>query len=120
MNIRKWLRENSYGDIADLIDKTIADIEAAGLKTRRNWWDTLAGTEDGKPWTVNGVAFPMLRAPRLRKGWPALNGLCRNENEVFPPFVQNGRWPKKKRLPARAKSKAVASKPSRRVQARAS
>lgn len=119
MNIRKWLRENSYGDVADLIDKTIADIDAAGLKTRRNWWDTLAGTKSGDPWTVHGVAFPVLRAARLRKGWRALDGLCRNNNEVFPPKVESGRWPKTKRLPARTKTKAVA-KPSRRVEARAS
>lgn len=41
-----------------------------GVKTRRNWWDVLAGDREGNPRKVEGVTFPVLAAARRRKGWP--------------------------------------------------
>lgn len=52
MNARKWLRENGYEDIADLIDLVIAEFKASGSKERRNWWAVLAGGVNGKPLVV--------------------------------------------------------------------
>ena len=42
---RDWLREHGYEDVAELIDRVMAEIEASGSKQRRNWWDVLAGVK---------------------------------------------------------------------------
>ena len=122
MSIRKWLRENSYSDVADLIDQVSAQIVATGSRQRRNWWDTLAGQAGGTPIIVNGQPFPVLRAAQLRQGKPVTyDALSRNENEQVPEIKQTGRWPKsQKRLPAQTRANAVAKKPTRQVQGRAS
>jgi len=90
---RHWLLANHYEDVADLIDKVVAKYEKEGVRTRRNWWDTLAGDKKGDPAVVKGVKFPVLRAARLRKGWDVTPGaLCRNRNETFPPVRETARW----------------------------
>jgi hypothetical protein len=38
MEARKWLRANSYDDVADLIDNIRQEWLASGNSTRRNWW----------------------------------------------------------------------------------
>ena len=35
---RKWLRDNNYNDIADMIDELIDEWNKTGKGTRRNWW----------------------------------------------------------------------------------
>ena len=67
---RQWLRENGYEDIAGLIDAFIAEWKAAGKRTRRNWWEMLAGGSQGKPRTINGKNLPVLKAAQLRQGLP--------------------------------------------------
>src|ERR1051325_4512460 len=67
---RTWLRANGYPEIADQIDRLMEDWKQRGLKTRKNWWDVLAGHPDGASCIVHGVAFPVLAAARERKGWP--------------------------------------------------
>ena len=49
ITIRKWLIINSYGDIEILIDKVMDIWKIKGAKTRRNWWEVLAGGKNGKP-----------------------------------------------------------------------
>ena len=46
-DIRSWLYENAYEDVADLIGDAIAQWKREGVKTRRNWWDILCGDRDG-------------------------------------------------------------------------
>lgn len=104
MTARNWLAANSYGDVAALIDEANARIEAKGKKSRRNWWDTLAGGANGAPLTREGITFPVLRVAQLRQGKPQTeNAICRNEAEVPPPVVSTERWPRR-RLPSRASS----------------
>ena len=87
---RIWLRANGHADIADKIDAIMEKWRERGVKTRRNWWDALAGDPDGNPRKVGGVAFPVLAAARRRKSWhpcaseigsgesaPPLLGACR-------------------------------------------
>ncbi|NUN15650.1 MAG: hypothetical protein HUU55_18655 [Myxococcales bacterium] len=96
MDARRWLRENDYSDIADMIDEIMDEWQSAGKKTRRNWWDILAGGMSGKPSTREGREFPVLRAAQQRQGKPITeNALCRNPDEKVPPLVKSGRWPKK-------------------------
>ena len=65
---RVWLRENGYGDVADEIDAIMDEWKSAGNRTRRNWWDILAGGVGGKPRTVAGRTFPVLRVAQVRQG----------------------------------------------------
>lgn len=91
--IREWLRENDYKDIAELIEKVMSGWKSKGSKTRRNWWDVLAGHKKGTPRIIEGVTFPILKAAQIRKGWKVTdNAICRNEEEIIPDVVVNGRW----------------------------
>ena len=118
MTCRDWLQKNSYEDVAALIDRAIATIEAKGMKSRRNWWDTLAGGADGKPSVREGIEFPVLRAAQIRQGKPVTeNAMCRNENEQPPDVIANNRW-HRKRLPSKARK--IAKKATRARDARAS
>ena len=57
---RLWLRENGYGDIADLIESFIAEWKATGKHTRRNWWEILAGDSRRKPLHNQWQALPRI------------------------------------------------------------
>jgi len=92
--MRGWLLENNYEDVAALIDEVIQQWKSNGTRTRRNWWDVLAGDKKGNPAVIAGRTFPVLRAARLRKNLEVTsNCLCRNENEVIPPVRKTKRWP---------------------------
>jgi hypothetical protein len=96
MNTRQWLRQNKYDDIADMIDEVISEWQAAGKRTRRNWWDVLAGDKNGQSCERGGRKFPVLRAAQLRQGKPVTeNAICRNPLEEVPPVVISGRWSQK-------------------------
>jgi hypothetical protein len=100
---RQWLRENGYEEIADLIDNFILEWKAAGKRTRRNWWEMLAGGSQGNPRTINGKEFPVLRAAQIRQGLPVTpNAIWRSEENAPPPAPRvTGRWPKRRRKSAR-------------------
>jgi len=88
--------ENHYEDVADLIDKVMAGWKRKATKTRRNWWEILAGNADGSPKMVEGVKFPVLRAARIRQNREVTDDcLCRNKREKIPPVVEQARWASK-------------------------
>src|SRR5438132_9883994 len=88
-----WLLQNNYEEVAAKIERVESKWHAQGKKTRRNWWDVLAGRKDGSPQRIEGIRFPVLRAARLRKGWPVTDGcVCRNSQEVFPTVIPQPRW----------------------------
>ena len=92
--VRYWLRENGYGDIADTIDEIIGKWKRDGKHTRRNWWDILAGTHTGQPRTVGGMVFPVLRSAQKRQGLPVTpNAISRKKRESIPEVWTTGRWP---------------------------
>lgn len=98
MDARKWLRANGYEEIADLIDEIMAEWRLAGKKTRRNWWDVLAGGKDGKPSIRAGKIIPVLRAAQIRQGRKVTpNSYCLNEDEEIPQVRLNNRWQNIKR-----------------------
>lgn len=93
MEARRWLRSNGYTDIAELIDAIMDRWKIAGAKTRRNWWDILAGDKNGHPRVAGGVQFPVLRAAQIRQGRRCRDGMCRNPEEVAPEKKATNRWP---------------------------
>jgi hypothetical protein len=105
---RQWLRENGYADIADLVETFIAKWKAAGKKTRRNWWEILAGGNFGKPRTVDGQPFPVLKAAQIRQGLPVTaNAISRSEEKSLPPGQRvTKRWLKRRKKVSSRASKA--------------
>ncbi|SRR6266436_1002105 len=94
---RVWLRAYGYNDIADDIDKVMATWKAQGKRTRRNWWEILAGNPDGSPRIAGGITFPVLRAARIRQGLPDVpTAIQQNRNEIPPPVRITPRWRKRR------------------------
>lgn len=106
MTCREWLAQHDhYHESCACIDEAIARIEAKGRKSRRNWWDTLAGGPGGRPSVREGITFPVLEVAQMRQGRPVTrNAVRRKPGELPPPdVVATRRWPRKKRAVARAK-----------------
>ncbi len=96
MTARKWLRENGYDDVADLIDEVMAEWKERGSRERRDWWDILAGDRNGQPRVIAGREFPVLQAAQKRQGRKVTaNALKRNRREKPPPVRQTERWSKR-------------------------
>jgi len=94
---RPWLRENGYDDVADMIDKVMHEWLKEGKRTRRNWWEILAGDAKGRPRKVAGREFPILMAAQKRQGLTITpNAICRRQEENPPPVRETGRWPAKR------------------------
>jgi hypothetical protein len=118
MTCRQWLAANGYEDVVALIDEAIRRIEAKGRKSRRNWWDTLAGGPGGKPSVREEIEFPVLRVAQIRQAVPVTpNAICRNQKEQPPDVVMTDRW-KRKVLPSRVRK--VEKKPASSKHAKAS
>jgi hypothetical protein len=98
-DLRRWLRENGHDETADLIDGFIARWKADGKRTRRNWWEILAGGRLGRPRTIEGKEFPVLKAAQTRQGLPVTANALFLTGEKPPPPIprESGRWPKRQR-----------------------
>jgi energy-coupling factor transporter ATP-binding protein EcfA2 len=81
---RSWLKSNGYQDIEKKIDEVNRRWRKRGVRTRRNWWEVLAGDAFGSPKTVEGVEFPVLAAARRRQGLMAVDTAERNPGEAMP------------------------------------
>ena len=91
---RKWLRQYGYADVADMIDEIMGKWQKEGKRTRRNWWDILAGGKDGKPRTVEGKHFPVLRTAQIRQGKTVTaNAIARGDDEPAQSIWTSARWP---------------------------
>jgi DNA adenine methylase len=66
-DVRSWLRAHGHTDVATKIDAAVRKWAREGKKTRRNWWDVLAGDKEGSPRRVLGIAFPVLEEARRRQ-----------------------------------------------------
>jgi hypothetical protein len=80
-----WLRQNGYRDVADKINRIVATWRENGVRTRRNWWDVLAGDHAGNPREVAGERFPIIALIRARKGLPPVRGALWTAGENPPP-----------------------------------
>jgi len=79
---REWLRKNGHDNIAELIDGFVNRWKAEGRRTRRNWWEILAGGRLGKPRTIDGHSFPVLKAAQIRQGLPVSANAISNSAEL--------------------------------------
>jgi hypothetical protein len=103
ISAREWLKANGYPEVADLIDRVMAEFGAAGSKERRNWWAILAGGRDGRPKIINGHEFPVLRVAQIRQGKAITkNAIFRSVKETPPDVLATPRWAAKK-LPSKAR-----------------
>jgi hypothetical protein len=90
---RDWLRVNGYEDVAAMIDDVMDEWASAGKKTRRNWWEILAGDRHGNPRTIAGRKFPVLAVAQLRQGRDVTPGAVARRRSEKPPAVRvTGRW----------------------------
>ena len=95
-DVRQWLRNNGYDDVAGQIDKLMDKWAREGSATRRDWWQILAGANNGAPRSVDGIEFPVLRSAQARQGLPVTpNAIARNKQETVPQVWTTGRWPAK-------------------------
>jgi hypothetical protein len=98
---RMWLRENGYADVADMIGQIMDEWKATGKKTRRNWWEMLAGGRHGRPRRLGACEFPILKSVQIRQGLPVTpNAIQRDEEKQAPPKPRmTARWAKMRRSP---------------------
>ena|SRR5260221_13005728 len=90
---KAWLADKHYTAVLRKIEAVESIWRGSGKKTRRNWWDILAGTSAGKRKVLYGIEFPIIAAARDRKGWPAVRGaLCHGDGEEAPVIVAQARW----------------------------
>jgi hypothetical protein len=82
---REWLRKSGHDNIGELIDGFVSKWKAEGKRTRRNWWEILAGGRLGKPRTTDGHAFPVLKAAQIRQGLPVTANAVSLSGELPPP-----------------------------------
>ena len=95
---RCWLRQNNYSDVADIFDAYIEYNKSRGSGERRNYWDLLAGREDGECFIRHGFVFPILESVRnaRKPNYKASkNAIRRNEIEIVPIPLNQERWKKK-------------------------
>ena len=105
---RVWLRENGYGDIADRIEGVMVRWKSEGKRTRRNWWEILAGHKDGRPRVASGVEFPVLRAARIRQELDHVhNAISRHPDEAPPPIRSSPALDEKDEAKARQMTETV-------------
>ena len=93
MDARTWLRANGYQDLAERIDRLLAEWKEAKKRTRRDWWLVLAGSPSGKPSMTGGKPWPMLTAFRKRQGYPVhSDSIERGPHELAPSVFAQKRW----------------------------
>jgi hypothetical protein len=80
-----WLRQNGYSDVAVKIEEIVSNWRRNGLRTRRNWWEILAGDRSGKPREVAGEKFPIIASIRARQGLAPARGALWKPGEHPPP-----------------------------------
>jgi hypothetical protein len=119
MTVREWLRVNDYKDLEEQIAEVVEELKAAGSKERRSWGFVLSGGKEGKPLIVANREFPVLASAQEAYRKPVTPNAIRNSpDEKFPTPRRTGRWPRKKRLPRKAKR--LAQKANRSPHAQAS
>lgn len=93
----QWLKLHGYHDIIAGIEELTRKWKAQAKRTRKDWWVILAGTPEGLPRKVSGLAFPVLKACRRRQGYPPdVPWAIENSPHELAPSIkqQAARWGK--------------------------
>jgi DNA adenine methylase len=109
---RTWLRRNGHERIVRLIDQLMEKWRLAGKKTRRNWWEILAGNQSGHSRIVDGEVFPVFAAAQRREGRTVAKA------KQAKPAKQDQKAPKPRRRPG-ATAKVVFRRVDKRPRAAA-
>ncbi len=97
-NIKKWLHDNNFDEIIDDINLVEKKWKEKGKHTRRNWWEVLAGCNNGNAKTIEGIKFPVFNSVREREGKePIENAYDRDVNLKTPDKWYTNRWPNHKK-----------------------
>lgn len=88
LSCREWLRANGRVDVAELIDEVMEEWRLAGKRTRRNWWDILAGNKKGLGRIVADRVFPVL-PEAIQRQTPHAAQI----NAATPAVRFSNRWP---------------------------
>ena len=114
---RVWLRTIGlamFDELADQLDKITESWAKRGVKTRRNWWENLAGTPIGAKRKSYGIVFPIIAEVRERFGMDTVKDAIKlPPNVIVPPMVRQARWgqtPSPKRKQAAKKTGKPAAK----------
>jgi DNA adenine methylase len=91
VDVRTWLRRNGHAEVASQIDGLVASWARAGKRTRRNWWDILAGGNRGRPRRVGGVTFPVLPEATARQAKAKAMAMAMAKRRELPPAGARGR-----------------------------
>lgn len=92
LTARQWLQANGYDDVVLMIDSIMREWDLAGKRTRRNWWEALAGDRYGRPRIVAGRVFPVLASAQRHQGMTVtMNAIQRSPEETVPAHVYLGR-----------------------------
>jgi hypothetical protein len=91
-NIKEWLAQNNYEDVLKKIHAVELGWKRKGTGTRRDWWEVLAGNLNGSPKIIEGKKFPVLRAARIRKGWPVTEEFISDKFVGYSVNHVNGRY----------------------------
>jgi DNA adenine methylase len=83
-DVRAWLRANGREEVVIQIDSAVRRWAREGKKTRRNWWDILAGDRNGNPRRVLGLFFPVLPSARRRQQRKASRALAADSRKNTP------------------------------------
>lgn len=84
--IVQWLRTSGYTSVADKIEKIEAGWRKNKVKTRRNWFEVLAGDNKGRERSVAGHVFPIIASIRARQGLdPVIHAERRAGEKPLPP-----------------------------------
>jgi hypothetical protein len=90
---REWLARNGYLDEVKKIDRIVEKWKTDGVKTRRNWWQVLAGGVSGKPKVIQGIKFSVIKSIRERMGLSPVNhAIYNSKSESAPQIEKQIRW----------------------------
>ncbi len=93
ITVHQWLVDNGYRDEAKMIARIEEEWRDAGKRTRRNWWDVLAGDRHGNPRVIAGRTFPVIAEIRRRQELePSPVAVSSGYAKRAPKPIPQGRW----------------------------
>jgi hypothetical protein len=112
---KTWLAEHNYPEAVKAIERVEKIWDASGAKTRRNWWDILAGGKDGQPRIIENLKFPVLEVAQRRQHRNVTPNAIPLRDNARPPGERSAKhlWRRERssraRIPSVVREKAPSS-----------